>query len=165
MPAWLLVLLGCCGGCGLVLVITAALFGVGLRALFAPKVPPPSAYVGIWQGADNTTLAIGKDGVASYRYTHTGGAGSSSGAITGGRIKVDEARHTLRIEISGLGTTWRIDQPPHMANGRGGRQADFSAMQMKLNGILFRRQSAESSGMLSSDGGGSSSGGGASSSE
>jgi hypothetical protein len=128
MPAWAIVLMTCCGGCALVVIAVMVMGGLGIKALLAPKVPPPAEYVGVWQGADSSVLAIGADGVASFR---TGGT-----SISGGRVKVDSAGRRLSIKLAGLGQDWRVDAPP-------------KGEQMKLNGVLYKRTSPTTSGMLS----------------
>ena len=131
MPMWAIVLLSCCGGCGLLAVVMLALGGFGLKALMAPKVPPPPAYAGTWRSADGSILAIGNDGTASFRTGNT--------SLTGGRVKVDAQTRMLSIKLAGLGQEWRIDTPP-------------SGTTMTLKGVQYKRTAATSTGMLDTRG-------------
>src|SRR5947208_871996 len=66
-----------CGGCALIAIAVAIAVGVfGYRIMgevTKPGVPPPPAYVGVWQSKDGSeTLTIGADGHGSYKgYTQT----------------------------------------------------------------------------------------------
>ena len=66
--------------------------------------PPPSGYVGVWQGDDGSTITIRADGGGDYK--------SGSTTITGGGVAVDETAKTLKITMASLGPSFTIDKAP-----------------------------------------------------
>jgi hypothetical protein len=123
-PAWGKIIGFSCGGC----LVTALLLGLGIT-YFArqvmhktPLLPSQQSFTGDWQGADGTKISIRADGTGNFQ--------SGSSNVTGGQTKINETSRTLEIGLFGIKKTWRIDQPPRTVGG---------AMQMKLDGMLFRR--------------------------
>ena len=56
-------------GAFVVIVFGTRAFGMiyFLAAEDTPKTPPPSEFVGVWEGSDKSWLLISEDGIASYR--------------------------------------------------------------------------------------------------
>lgn len=80
--------------------------------------PPPSAYVGFWQGDDGSTITIRADGGGDYK--------SGGTSVSGGGVTVDEGAKTLKIALAGLGPSFTIDKAPE-----GGK--------MTLSGVVYRK--------------------------
>jgi hypothetical protein len=115
-------------GCGCLIlagILFATVFAILIGKAVGGKTPLPASqqqYAGDWQGADGTTLSIRADGGGDFK--------SGGQSVSGGKVKLDEAAKTLRIELLGIKKTWTIDEPPHNEGG---------TTVMKLSGTEFRR--------------------------
>ncbi|HVF47168.1 MAG TPA: hypothetical protein VNA17_06355 [Pyrinomonadaceae bacterium] len=98
-------------------VATVALLFVVLGC--GSKTPPPTQYVGAWDGDDGTLLTIRADGSGDYL--------SGGSKVTGGSVTIDEAAKTLKVTLASLGPTYTIDKPP-------------TGDQMTLSGVVFKRR-------------------------
>jgi hypothetical protein len=100
----------------------------------APKKPTPPAYVGVWTGADGSTVTIRNDGSGDYK--------SGGKSVSGATVEIDEAAKEIRFSLLGFDSgKYKIDQTP--AKNR-----------MKLDGMDYRRTGgfdASDSGMTSND--------------
>ena len=99
-----------------ILFAAVALLAVGFAC--GSKEPLPLRYVGVWTGADGTTITIRPDGTGDYR--------SSSSSVTGGTVTIDEAAKTLKVALAGQGPTLSIEMSP-------------SSNRMKLDGVFFKK--------------------------
>lgn len=99
----------------------ALLLSLGILVFIAlacgSKTPPPSAYVGPWQGADGSTITIRGDGSGDYK--------SGGTSVSGGSVTIDENAKTMKIAFAGMGPSFTIDKAP-------------SAGQMTLSGVVYR---------------------------
>lgn len=92
--------------------------------------PPPSGYVGVWQGEDGSTITIRADGGGDYK--------SGSTTITGGGVAVDETAKTLKITMASLGPSFTIDKAP-------------VGDKMTLSGVVYKKTGGGGSDTSTSD--------------
>lgn len=83
-----------------------------------PEKEIPAAYVGMWTGADGSTLTIRNDGSGDYK--------SGGSSMSGGSVEVDEAAKEIRFSLLLFDSKYKIDEPP-------------KGNKMKLDGMEYRR--------------------------
>lgn len=78
----------------------------------------PAAYVGMWTGADGSTLTIRNDGSGDYK--------SGGNSMSGGSVEVDETAKEIRFSLLLFDSKYKIDESP-------------KDNKMKLDGMEYRR--------------------------